>query len=93
MCTDEFSSDAYETVFSHASHLRLFLTRQNFLGIGSESLFANDSVWIIAGARVPLILREASQGVFHIVGGAYLHGFMNGEALELNHSWSDITIV
>jgi hypothetical protein len=92
MLTDLLGSDDYEAVFSHYTHLRLFLTSENALGIGSDSLLANDSVWIIAGLRVPLILREASPGIFHVVGGAYLHGFMDGEALEQGHDWSDITI-
>jgi hypothetical protein len=92
MLTGWPGSDEYEAVFSHYTRLRLFLTSQNILGIGSESLLTKDSVWVIAGLRVPLILREASPGVFRIVGGAYLHGFMNGEALDLGHPWSDITI-
>lgn len=86
-------SGDYEATFSHARHLRLFLTSRRYLGVGSESLLEKDSIWIIPGSRVPLILRQISSGTFQIVGGAYVHGFMKGEALEVDHSFIDITIV
>jgi len=83
----------YEALFSHSSHLRLFRTSLQFLGIGSESVLEGDSIWIVAGVRVPLMLREGTPGVFRIVGGAYVHGFMDGEALNLGQSMCDITII
>lgn len=86
-------SDEYETVFSHTPHLRPFLTSRHYLGVGSESLLEQDSIWITPGSRVPLILREVCPGTFQVVGGAYVHGFMKGEALELDQSFRDITIV
>jgi Heterokaryon incompatibility protein (HET) len=86
-------SDEYEVVFSHTPHLRLFLTSRRYLGVGSESLLEQDSIWIIAGSPIPLILRELGVDTFQLVGGAYVHGFMKGEALESDHSFEDITIV
>ncbi|KAF2193162.1 HET-domain-containing protein [Zopfia rhizophila CBS 207.26] len=85
--------DEYETTFSHARHLRLFLTSRRYLGVGSESLLEHDSIWIIPGSRVPLILREVNPSAFRVVGGAYVHGFMKGEALESNPLFRDITII
>jgi hypothetical protein len=48
------------------------------------SLREGDSVWIVPGCRVPLILRPAQgDGQYHeLVGGAYVHGFMDGEAVD-----------
>jgi hypothetical protein len=86
-------SEEYEVTFSHALHLRPFLTGWRYLGVGSESLREHDSIWIIPGSRVPLILREVSLGKFQVVGGAYVHGFMKGEALKTNPIYRDITIV
>jgi hypothetical protein len=83
----------YEATFSHAPHLRAFLTMQKYFGVGSESLRENDEIWIVAGSRVPLALRQAGQGSFRIVGGAYIHGFMHGEALELGESFREIMLV
>jgi len=46
-----------------------------------------DSVVVLRGAKVPLVVRaidtsdrESKDGLFTIVGGAYVHGFMDGEA-------------
>ena len=89
---DIIDAEEYEAVFSHSPHLRTFLTKQNYLGVGSESVQEEDSVWIIAGSRVPFILREAEPGKFKIVGGAYIHGFMKGEGLRMN-SFGDIILI
>ncbi len=90
--TNTTEAEAYETVFAHSLHLRPFLTRNGYFGIGSQSLRENDSIWIIAGLRVPLILRQQMHG-FEVVGGAYVHGFMSGEALELGYPFEDIVLV
>lgn len=82
----------YEATFSHSPHLRAFLTRQEYFGVGSESLCENDEIWIVAGSRVPLALRRAGQGAFRLVGGAYIHGFMHGEALELSEPFREIML-
>ena len=59
---------------------RLFRTAENFLGIVCHSLLPNDEIWIAAGAAAPIILRPAQQDRFTLVGEAYVHGIMNGEA-------------
>lgn len=59
---------------------RLFRTAENFLGIASHSLLPNDEIWIAAGAATPIILRPAEQDRFTLVGEAYVHGTMFGEA-------------
>jgi hypothetical protein len=86
-------ADAYETTFSHTPHLRPFLTSNQYFGIGSESLEENHSIWIVPGSRVPLILQKVDCGAFQIVGGAYLHGFMHGQALEAVNTFQDIILV
>jgi hypothetical protein len=90
---DSTDSDAFETTFSHARHLRLFLTGRRYLGVGPEGLLEHDSVWIIPGLRVPLVLREVAFHTFHVVGGAYVHGFMQGEALDSGPYFRDITLL
>lgn len=86
-------ADEYETTYSHARFLRLFLTSHGYLGVGSESLVEQDSVWIIAGSCTPLLLREARPGTFKLVGAVYLHGFMDGRALKRNPNFGDVVIV
>jgi hypothetical protein len=88
-------AEEYEVIFSHALYIRPFLTQQGYLGVGSESLIVGDSIWIISGSRVPLVLREAGLNTYRyqVVAGAYLHGFMKGEALKTAMEFSDITIL
>ncbi|KAF2125909.1 hypothetical protein P153DRAFT_434311 [Dothidotthia symphoricarpi CBS 119687] len=68
--------------YSHAMRQRPFRTRQGYFGIGSKCLDVGDSVWIVPGCRVPIILRPIKgSGRYCLVGGTYVHGVMNGEAL------------
>ncbi|KAI9667688.1 MAG: hypothetical protein M1821_000505 [Bathelium mastoideum] len=83
----------YETVFSHSPNLRPSLTGNLFFGIGSESLHRQDSIWIIAGSRVPLILRATGSRTYKIIGGSYIHGFMAGQALNLDKSFEAIKLI
>jgi hypothetical protein len=72
----------YDTHYSHAMLQRPFCTREGYFGIGTQCLREKDTVWIVPGCRVPLILRRVEGNDRHrLVGGAYVHGFMNGEAL------------
>jgi hypothetical protein len=87
------SASAYATPFSMSQHLRLFRTALGYLGVGSECVRVGDSVWIVPGSRVPLLLRKVQPGPedvlprgdrlrHRLVGGAYLHGVMEGEAVS-----------
>ncbi|KAK4102361.1 hypothetical protein N658DRAFT_558509 [Parathielavia hyrcaniae] len=82
---------AFVTPFSLSQHLRLFRTAKGYLGIGSECIEVGDSVWIVPGSRVSSLLRgvqhlrhEQGQSSIdnrhRLVGGAYVHGVMEGEA-------------
>ncbi|KAK4121881.1 HET-domain-containing protein [Parathielavia appendiculata] len=87
------SMSEFVTPFSLSQHLRLFRTAEGYLGIGSECVEVGDSVWIVPGSCVPLLLRgvqhlELEQGQssrdnrHRLVGGAYVHGVMEGEAVS-----------
>jgi hypothetical protein len=66
-------------------HRRLFITRENHLGVGPESFENDDTIWLLPGAAVPFILRHLENGHFMVVGEAYVHGIMHGEALDSDH--------
>ena len=61
---------------------RLFLTKENRLGISAQSLDVGCEVWILAGAVVPVVLRrkEREEQKREFVGEAYVFGIMKGEA-------------
>lgn len=78
----------YDVSYSLRSCLKLFCTDTGCLGIGAEALQVGDAIWIIPGSRVPLIMRHLEQSPYEtatrcrLVGAAYVHGFMHGEALK-----------
>ena len=51
--------------------------------LGPLSTRPNDLFVVFPGIRMPLLLRrKVGSGNYRIVGPAYLHGFMDGEAIE-----------
>lgn len=59
-------------------------------GIGPSGTACGDRVCILLGCSVPVILGEGKRrGVSRIVGEAYVHGIMDGEAMYLNDTRSD----
>ncbi|KAI1773429.1 HET-domain-containing protein [Hypoxylon cercidicola] len=86
----------FEASFTHSLNLRLFRTSRGHLGCGSLSCREGDRIWIIQGSRVPLMLRpvqKAGSQTYNLVGGTYLHGFMQGEALSGNPEFEEVTLV
>lgn len=52
-------------------------------GSGPETVSIGDEVWILHGARVPILLRSASdQRSKVVIGETYLHKMMNGEPFQ-----------
>jgi hypothetical protein len=41
-----------------------------------------DVVAILLGSTVPVLLRPGEQGMYSVLGEAYIHGIMYGEGLE-----------
>jgi hypothetical protein len=60
---------------------RLFLTDGNYLGIGAQSAQIGDQVWIVSGPSTPFVLRPMQNGRYKLIGEAYVHGIMRGEAV------------
>jgi Heterokaryon incompatibility protein (HET) len=68
---------------------RLFVTRNAHLGLAGKAVQEGDLVTILAGGDVPFLLRAREGGEqrpydVQLVGEAYVHGVMYGEAIE---SW------
>ncbi|KAI0024135.1 HET-domain-containing protein [Xylariomycetidae sp. FL0641] len=84
----------FETAFMHSLNLRLFRTTSGHFGLGSSSCKEGDSIWIIKGSRVPLILRarSAEPTKYQLVGGTYIHGYMQGEALH-DLDFQEVTLI
>lgn len=92
----------YELQYAHALHQRPFLTSKGYLGLGTRSMKmeigetgAHDySIWLVCGARIPLIFRKTARaGYYMLVGGAYVHGLMQGEALRRDLDFETIKLM
>ncbi|OWY47296.1 hypothetical protein AA0118_g948 [Alternaria tenuissima] len=77
---------------------RLFITKNGRIGIGPVDAQPHDVVFIISGCNFPITLRPR-EDMFGVVGEAYIHGYMNGEALarpwykRWMRVWKKITLV
>lgn len=60
---------------------RLFQTEKGYFGITSEMVEEGDRIWISSSSDTPLVLRPQRDGEYILVGEAYIHGIMNGEAV------------
>jgi hypothetical protein len=72
----------------------LFMASGDSFGKGPALMRAGDQVWLLRGARVPYVLRPLGDGTYEFLGEAYVHGIMQGEALDKgNVDWKTITLV
>jgi len=63
----------------------LFNTLNGYMGLGPKVSKPGDVVCVLGGGMVPILLRPAN-GYFQVVGESYVHGIMEGEAVQL---WKD----
>ncbi|KAF5623936.1 heterokaryon incompatibility protein [Fusarium tjaetaba] len=82
--SESVSSTEFSSQFLYGEYLRPFVTETGYIGLGSENLQEGDRVWVVPRSRVPLIFRHKEEFDPHadhhcqLIGGAYLHGFMDG---------------
>ena len=60
---------------------RFFTTFRGWFGLGTTDCTTGDTVAILYGYSMPVILRPL-QNEYTFVGSAYVHRIMNGEALD-----------
>ena len=95
-------ASAYDQGFLRTCHgCRFFVTKKGYFGMGPAELAGGDQVYVVAGGRVPLILRPLSgfhPNTFELVGDCYVHGVMDGEAvtgstqLSGNRGWKKAVV-
>ncbi|XPS98678.1 hypothetical protein M3J09_007874 [Ascochyta lentis] len=57
-----------------------FITEQGRMGWAPKNSMPGDVIAVLTGGRVPIVLRP-NQGCYAVVGDAYVHGVMDGEAM------------
>ena len=60
---------------------RFFRTENGYFGLGSMDLAEGDEVCVLLGLYCPLVIRPSGDGRYKVIGGCYLHGLMDSEAL------------
>jgi hypothetical protein len=78
---------------AHMCYRRLFTTSKKCIGKGPASTQTGDEVWILRGAKVPYVLRPLGEGQYELVGEAYVHTIMRGEAMDEKSKFNVITLV
>ncbi|KAG2045262.1 hypothetical protein BDR03DRAFT_938310, partial [Suillus americanus] len=61
---------------------RVFSTEEGDLGIAHQGARVGDEVVVVPGAAVPFVVREVEGGAYALIGEAFVHGAMDGEALK-----------
>jgi hypothetical protein len=64
-----------------ANHYHMCVTARGYVGLVPLSTQRGDEVVILHGCDAPFVVRRRGELCF-LVGDAYIHGIMNGEALE-----------
>lgn len=73
---------------------RLFRTNHGHLGSSVEGIRVGDLVCIMDGAQVPYVLRQSGiEGQYEFLGDAYVHGFMEGEAMDLGLEVQEFALI
>ncbi|KAI4184727.1 MAG: hypothetical protein L6R41_004543 [Letrouitia leprolyta] len=77
------TADPYSVAFNQTSWLRFFCTEGKLMGMGPFSLQVGDSIWLVPGSEVLIVLRKGSgANRYELVGDCYVHGLMGGEAVD-----------
>ncbi|KAJ4376360.1 hypothetical protein N0V83_001643 [Neocucurbitaria cava] len=70
---------------------RFFITKKGYIGLGPRNMRVGDSIHIFLGGNLPFVLRQVPEQIgvtepqetrYEYVGYCYVHGIMDGEALE-----------
>ena len=101
----ESEQPVYHDEYTVASNLAIgyrvvFRTSTGLLGLGPIDLTIGDEVWVLVGARTPVVLRrkkassKKSAGICNRehLGTAYVHGMMDGEILRQDVTIEDIIL-
>ncbi|OAL44115.1 hypothetical protein IQ07DRAFT_592559 [Pyrenochaeta sp. DS3sAY3a] len=73
-----------------ATLARRFIIGKGYVGLGPVNTQIGDVMYLLAGGKTPLVLREKESRRFEVVGDSYIHGAMDGtlwDRLDLAREW------
>jgi hypothetical protein len=86
----------YEELGSRCIAGRLvFVSEEGYFGSGPESMEIGDTVWVVSGCSSLLVFRKhpSDATCYQLVGEAYIHGLMHGEAVKEDTEWKEICLI
>ena len=88
------AQNAYrDSVFNTSAGNSLCRTANGYLAWIPPRVRSGDYICIFAGVPCPFVVRERPEGDHTLVGNAYVHGIMDGEALNFEgFKWDEIRI-
>ena len=87
--------DLYCEAFQLTSYLRrVFVSEKGRLGLAPRSAKEGDEIIVIAGGRVPFVMRKVEESEeYEMIAECYLHGIMDGELVEAEgFGWEYVTV-
>lgn len=82
------------SIYERMKDRMLFTTDNCNIGAGYVTAKEGDEVWVLAGGRVPYVLRPQGSGEYELVGEAYVHDIMDGELVRQRRGdWSNLNLV
>ena len=67
---------------------KLIISTEGYLGYTTEAAELEDEIWLIPRCEMPIVLRRV-EGGHRLIGEAYIHGLMQGQALATDSSSGD----
>ncbi|KAK8861866.1 HET-domain-containing protein [Apiospora arundinis] len=61
---------------------RIIITARGYVGMAPKGSKQGDSIFLLKGCSVPLVLRPNGDGTYYLVGECYVAGIMRGEAMR-----------
>jgi hypothetical protein len=82
---------SYKKLLKWAQGRVFFTTKNGYMGLGVAGTRTGNIVAILRSGRTPFILRKTrDQSIFTLLGEAYVHGLMNGEAVRSGKPWETL---
>ncbi|KAH8651583.1 heterokaryon incompatibility protein-domain-containing protein [Tricladium varicosporioides] len=78
--TSGLGSKYHYKVMRTCSKKSFIVTRNSIFGIAPDMVKVDDSIALVAGLGMPVILRPAGQDTYRLICQAYVYGIMDGEA-------------
>ena len=88
----------FMTALEHTANFgRFCVTRDGYMGLVPKRAAKGDGICVFLGGSVPFVIRRTDSGHYSLVGEGYVHGLMDGKALDmvLDVDWmeeGDITL-